>query len=206
MAVADLYNIKKEKIREINVDDEIFSAEIRPHLYYDVIKWQLACRRKGTACTKDRSQVAYSTRKLYRQKGTGRARRGSRKSPLLKGGGVVFGPKPKDFSYNLPKKVRKGALCSALSQKMKEGKILFLDEILLEIPKTKQIIKFMGLFEIKNALFIDRDNRPLSLSCRNLSNAKMLDVQGLNLYDLLKYDTLVLTLNALQTITGVLKK
>lgn len=206
MGTVDVYNISREKVGEVELADEIFFAPVREHLFWEVVKWQQACRRSGTANTKTRGSVAGSTRKLYRQKGTGRARRGDIKSPLLRGGGVVFGPHPRDFSYKLPKKVRKAALIAALSQRCKENRLVVVDRMDLPEVKTRRMVEFLEKFEIENALIVDQKNRHLYLSARNIPNVKVLPVEGLNVFDILKHDTLILTRQAVAGIEGRLKK
>jgi len=165
-----------------------------------VIRAQLLSRRKGSASTRDRGEVHGSTRKLFRQKGTGRARRGSVKSPLLRHGGVAFGPKPKDWSVKIPKKVKRIALKSALSGRVRENGLFVLESAKLEKPSTKAISRFLQATGDQSALIVDTDNRVLSLSCRNLPQAKYLDAAGLNLFDVLKYNRVFLTPEALEII------
>jgi len=155
---------------------------------------QMACRRRGTACTKHRSDITGSKRKMYRQKGTGNARKGSVKSPILVGGGVAFGPKPRDYSYKLPKKVVRQALISALSQKFKEGKVLVLDNLKLPEIKTKNVVKHLNKLEASSALIIEnQENDNLWMSARNVPDIKVLPPVALNLYDILSYEKLVFT-------------
>lgn len=200
MTVLDVYNINREKVSQIEVDETIFSAEIKEHLFYEIIRAQLANRRAGTACTKTRGEVSGGGRKPWKQKGTGRARSGSSRSPIWRGGGVVFGPKPRDYSYQVPKKVKRVALCSALTKKLKEEKLLVVDKIELSEIKTKVFKDIMAKLATSRTLIIDDENRNLSLSARNLPNVKVLLPQGLNLYDILYYDGLLITLQGLEKI------
>ena len=124
MTILDVYNINKEKVTQVEVDERIFDAEVKEHLFYEIIRAQLANRRSGTACTKTRGEVSGGGRKPWKQKGTGRARAGSSRSPVWRGGGVSFGPKPRDYSYTVPKKVKRIALCSALTKKRREEKLI----------------------------------------------------------------------------------
>jgi large subunit ribosomal protein L4 len=164
---------------------------------------QLACRRAGTASAKRRGEVSGSTRKLFRQKGTGRARRGDIKSPLLRGGGVVFGPKPRSYAYRLPKKVRKLALKMALSSKLQENSLIVLDGLELDAVKTKGFLQVTGALNLTNALFVtDTRNEKLELSSRNVPNFKVLRSEGLNVYDILKYKNLVLLEPVINHIEG----
>ena len=205
MATIDVYDIKKKKVGELELADEVFGAEVREHLFWEVVKWQQASRRGGNASTKTRSEIRGSTRKLFKQKGTGRARRGSMKSPMLRGGGTCFGPKPRDFSYTLPKKVKKQALISALSRRNAEGGLIVVDKLELPEIKTRQVTSFLGTFSLDNVLVVDHANREFYLSGRNIKNVKVLQVEGLNVFDILKHDKLVLTTQAVAAIEGRLK-
>ncbi|RLA94645.1 MAG: 50S ribosomal protein L4 [Deltaproteobacteria bacterium] len=203
MATADLYNLQREKVGEVELRDEIFQAPVKPHLFYEVVKWQLAKRRRGTACTKTRAEVSGGGRKPWRQKGTGRARVGSIRSPLWRGGGVIFGPKPRDYSYPLPKKVRKAALKAALSLRFKEGRVLVLDSFELPEMKTKRFIEAMerlGLKGEKVLIVIDGKDEVLERSARNVPWAKVLRCEGLNVFDVLYHPNLLIVLPALQRI------
>lgn len=206
MPLVDIYDFERNKVGEMELPDDIFGVESKPHLYYDVIRAQLLSHRRGTVCTKDRSMVSGSTRKIYRQKGTGRARHGDDKSPIFRRGGVVFGPKPRDWEIKIPKKVKRAALLSALSDRVREGHFVVLNEITLPKPHTKDIARFLKQFEINSVLFVDEENEELSLSCRNIPTAKYLNVAGLNLFDILKYDHLVITKRAVEMIEGRMRQ
>ena len=205
MPTVEVIDLTGMKVGEQELSEEVFGAPDRSYLYGEVIRAQLLSRRKGTASTLTRAEVSYSTKKLFRQKGTGRARRGSRKSPLLRHGGVVFGPKPRDWSIKLPKKVRKLALRSALSGKVREGMLKVLSSGRMEEPKTRRIFEFLKAANSDSALIVDVDNRNLSLSCRNLPMVKYLDVKGLNLFDVLKYKMVFVTPEAVKLIEERLK-
>jgi len=205
MATVDVFNMEREKVGELELSDEVFGAGVSEHLFWEVVKWQQAGRRSGTACTKTRAEIRGSTRKLFRQKGTGRARRGSVKSPLLRGGGTAFGPRPRDFSYTLPKKVRKKGLRAALSRRSAESGLIVVDKLELPEIKTRRVVEFLRTFELDSALIVDHDNRSFYLSGRNIPGVKVLHVQGLNVFDILKYDKLVLTRQAVAAIEGRLK-
>jgi large subunit ribosomal protein L4 len=193
MPKLDVYNANKEKVGEIELSEAVFGAEVKPHLLHEVVVWQLAKRRAGTACTKTRAEVRGGGRKPWRQKGTGRARSGSRRSPLWRGGGTTFGPRPRDYSYNVPKKVRKAALKSALSDKLSEEKLLVLQGFGLEEIKTKAFAEVLGRFDIKNALVITADaDEVLEKSSRNIPGVKVLRAEGLNVYDIMRHDRLML--------------
>jgi large subunit ribosomal protein L4 len=207
MPVVDVVNLKKERVGQVELSDEIFAAEIKPHLVHEVVVAQLASRRAGMACTKTRSQISGTTRKPFRQKGTGRARAGSFKSPLRRGGGVIFGPKPKDYSRRPPKKVRRGALTSVLSAKLQDNELVVLEDFNLEEIKTKRFLEAMNALELPSAVVvIQGPSEPLEKSSRNLQTFKVLRADGLNCYDLLKYRHLVLLQNCLPKIEERLLK
>lgn len=205
MAKVDVFDMGKNKVGEMDLSDEIFATPVKEHLFWEAVRWQQAKARTGTVSTKGRSEVRGSTRKLFKQKGTGRARRGSIKSPLLRGGGVVFGPKPRDFSYTLPKKVRRKALACALSRRNEENALFVVDSMELPEVKTRGVQQFLKVFGLTSALIVDQDNRALYLSGRNLKDVTVLPVQGLNVLDVLKHDSLVLTRQAVEAIEGRLK-
>lgn len=207
MATLPVYDMSKTEVDSIDVQDEIFAAEVNRHLFYEVIKWQLAKRRQGTAKTKGRSEVRGGGAKPYRQKGTGRARQGSRRAPNHVGGGVVHGPRPRSYDYSLNKKVRKGAIRSALSLRASEQKLLVLRDLDFETPKTKEAAKVFQALANGNALILDTlQNRNLELSVRNLPKVKLLDVDGINLFDLLKHEYLVVTEPTVRKLEGALAK
>ena len=195
-----------EKVREIDLDDTVFGCEVKPHLLHDVVVWQLANRRAATAKTKSRSEVSGGGAKPYRQKGTGRARAGTNRSPLWRHGGVIFGPNGRKYGPKLPKKVRNKALCSALSMKLQENVMKVVDTITLEQPKTKLFAAALSSLGMDNSLVVTGNMNPdVSLASRNLRAAKMLDVRGLNVYDILKYKGLVMDTEAVQYIEERLK-
>ena len=203
MALVDVLNRKAEKVSQAELPDAIFSIPVKSNVLHEVVTMQLASRRAGSASVKHRSDVRGSGRKLYRQKGTGRARRGDVKSPLLRGGGSVFGPDPRSYAYKVPKKVRRMALKMALSSKLKEDKLLVLDELDLERIKTKDILEVMDALDTQNALIIiEKTNENLVLSARNVPGINVLKVEGMNVYDILKHKNLVLLESALKSIEG----
>jgi len=205
MAKADLLNIKAEKIGEIEIKDEVFNCEVKPHLIHDVIKMQLANRRRGTASTKTRSDVKGSNKKPYRQKGTGRARLGTYKSPLMVGGGVVFGPHPRNYGYSLPKKVRKAALRSALTVRFTGSNMIVLDKLELDKISTKTFNGIMKTLNLTKPLFvISNRDEVVEKSARNIPYTKILRTEGLNVYDVIRHDQLVFTLDSLRKIEEVL--
>jgi large subunit ribosomal protein L4 len=205
MPKVDVYNGKNESISKVDLSPGVFDTEVKEHLYYDVVKMQLANRRKGTASTKSRNEVRGGGKKPYRQKGTGRARAGTIRSPLWRGGGVIFGPKPRDYSYKVTKKVRKTALRSALTQKFKDGKLLVVDDLGIDEIKTKKFVDVMNSLGLSQALIVVVEtDRNLSLSSRNVPGVKVLPAVGLNVYDVLRYDTLVIKKDAVDVIEKAL--
>jgi len=199
MAVTGLYNTKKEKVGEIELNDALFAVEIKPHILHDVVKMQLANRRAGTACTKTRVEVKGSSAKPFRQKGTGRARAGNRRSPLWRGGGTVFGPKPRSYAYKLPKKVRRLGLRMAISARFSEDNLVVLDDFQLDEIKTKKFISVMDTLEVGNALIvIPDDNEKLEKSARNVPGFKVLPSLGVNVYDILHYKNLIILQSSIE--------
>jgi len=205
MPKMDVYNSKREVVSNVNLSPAIFGAEVKDHLFYDVIRMQLANRRKGSASTKGRSEVRGGGKKPYRQKGTGRARAGSTRSPLWTGGGVIFGPKPKDYSYKVTKKVRKAALRSVLTKKLEDKKLIIVDGFDLNEIKTKNFLQIMKKLDFTKALIVipERDKN-LELSSRNVKEVKVLPAQGINVFDVLKYDKLVMTTAAIKVVEKAL--
>jgi large subunit ribosomal protein L4 len=203
MAVVNVINSKAQKVSQIDLVDTIFNIPVKGSVLHEVVTMQLAKRRSGSAAVKHRSDVKGSGRKLFRQKGTGRARRGDIKSPLLRGGGSTFGPDPRSYAYKVPKKVRRLALKMALSSKLKEEKLLVLNEFELDKIKTREFVKVMNALNTKNALIItEKKNENLELSARNVPQIKVLRVEGLNVYDILKYKNVVLLESSIKSIEG----
>ena len=193
MPVVDVYNLKREKVGEAVLPPEIYDVPLREHLVHEVVTAQLAGRRSGSASTKDRSQVKGTTKKPWRQKGTGRARAGSRKSPLWRGGGVVFGPKPRDYGFMPPKQVRRGALKVALTAKLKDSELMVVDAMDLQEVKTKNFVQAMAGLGLENALIVTPEsNENLEKSSRNVPGFKVLRSEGLNVYDVVRFRHLVL--------------
>jgi large subunit ribosomal protein L4 len=194
---------RNEAVGEMTLPADVFSGPVRRHLLYEVVRMQRANRRAGTAATKTRAFVRGGGKKPWRQKGTGRARAGSTRSPLWVGGATVFGPQPRDYSYRLPASARKAALCSALAAKVRDGKLLVLDNLNLEAPKTKLLVKLMADLQVKSALIVipTRDDT-LERAARNLPLIKVLRAEGANVYDLLRYDRLILTQDSVNALLG----
>ncbi len=206
MPVLNVYDIEKTKVAEIDLSDHVFGAEVNEHVLYEVVRMQRASRRQGTASTKTRNDVSGGGKKPWRQKGTGRARAGTSRSPLWRGGGTVFGPHPRDYSYTIPKKVRKAALKSALSVKVKEDRVIILRDFPMDEIKTKRFQEVLDRFALGTALFVlDEKNTILEKSSRNIKSVKMMRSEGINVFDLLKYDTLVLLEPAVKKIEGALQ-
>lgn len=206
MPTVDVYNISGEKVREIDLSDAVFATEMKPHLLHDVVVWQLANKRAATAKTKTRAEVSGGGVKPFRQKGTGRARAGSNRSPVWRHGGVVFGPNGRKYARKLPKKVRNQALKCALTMKLTENVMKVVDAIALDQPKTKLYANALGKLGMENSLVvIGNMSKDVSMASRNVNSSKMLDVRGLNIFDILKYKGLVLDLEAVQYIEERLK-
>jgi len=205
MATFDVLNLDKKKVSTIDLADEVFAGDVNEHLFYEVIKSQLASRRAGTHAVKNRSLVSGGGKKPYKQKGTGQARQGSTRASHWVGGGKAMGPKPRDYSYDVPKQVRRGALKSALSLRAKEQKLFILDNFQLAEIKTKQAIAALAKLGIENALIVDAgDNQTLAKSVRNLENFTFLPPEGLNLFDLLRHQAIILTVPTAKTIEAKL--
>jgi len=205
MARVDVLNIRGEKVGDVEISDAIFMCEVKPHLIHDVIRMQRANHRQGTASTKTRKDVSGGGRKPYRQKGTGRARQGSSRSPLQVGGGTVFGPHPRDYSYTLPKKVRKSAVKSALTARHSESNMKIIDTLSLDRISTKAFYGIIKALKLTKPLFVvNGKDETVEKSARNIPYTKVLRVEGLNVYDVIRYEQLVLTLDALKKIEEVL--
>ncbi len=206
MPTVDVYNMAGDKVRDIDLSDTVFASEVKPYLLHDVVIWQLANRRAATAKTKTRREVSGGGAKPFRQKGTGRARAGSNRSPVWRHGGVSFGPNGRKYDSKLPKKVREQALRSALSMKLQENVMKVVEAVTLENPKTKLYADALGTLGMENTLVVMGNmDRDMSMASRNHSASKMLDVRGLNVYDILKYKGLILDLEAVQYIEERLK-
>jgi large subunit ribosomal protein L4 len=202
MPVVDIVNLNREKVSEVELSDAVWGVPVRVSVLHQVVCAQLASRRQGTASTKGRSEIRGSGRKPFRQKGTGRARAGTKKSPLWRGGGITFGPKPRSYEQKVPKKVRRLALCMALTDKYNSNKVVVLDEFLMQEIKTKRFVEAMQGLQIENALIlVHQDDVNMRKSSRNVPHIKVLRTDGLNVYDILKYENLVVLSSALEKIT-----
>lgn len=205
MALLDVYNVSGEKVSKRDIKEEIFNVSIREDLLHQVVRGQLANSRTGSASSKNRSMVNASTRKLWRQKGTGRTRVGAASSPIRRGGGVAFGPVPRDYSFKINKKVRKAALRMALTDKFKAGRIYLVDSLHLDEIKTRKLVEFLKKFELENVLIVtEKKDENLERSSKNIPNVKLLRAEGLNVYDVLSYESLLFVEPALGMIEGKL--
>ncbi|MCW8859874.1 MAG: 50S ribosomal protein L4 [Deltaproteobacteria bacterium] len=207
MATVAMYDQEKKQIGERELADTVFNTEVKEYLLHDMVRYQLAARRQGTAAVKNRSAVAGGGKKPYRQKGTGNARQGTIRAPHFVGGGVAFGPQPRSYAFKLNRKVKKAALCSALSARFQGEKIVVINDLTMDAISTKSFDQLMKRFELESVLIvIDQANPMVELSARNLRNVKVLRADGVNVYDILKYPNLVLTDSAINEIEGALEK
>ena len=207
MATVSIYDQDKKQVGERELAENVFNTEVKEYLLHDMVRYQLASRRQGTAATKNRSAVAGGSKKPYRQKGTGNARQGTTRAPHFVGGGAAFGPSPRSYNFKLNRKVKKSALCSALSARFQADKLVVVKELSMEKISTKSFGQLVKRFELDGALFIiDQADSIVELSARNLHNVKVLRADGMNVYDILKYPNLVLTDAAVNEIEGALEK
>jgi large subunit ribosomal protein L4 len=205
MARIAVYDMNRNQVSERDIADEIFNVDVKGYLIHDMVRYQLAARRQGTADTKGRSEVSGGGRKPYKQKGTGNARQGSIRAPHFVGGGTVFGPTPRDYSFKLNRKVKKAALKSALSVRFKEEKLTVLSALKLDKISTSDFSDVLDRFELANALVvIDGADPNVELSARNLQHVKVLRAEGVNVYDVMRYRHLVLTEGAVAHLEGAL--
>ncbi len=200
----DVCDAQGQVIRQTDLPEAVFGAEVKEHLLHEVVRYQLAKRRQGTAHTKTRSAVRGGGTKPWRQKGTGRARAGSRRSPLWRGGGTVFGPMPRSYAYTMPKKKRRVALCSVLSLKVRENAFRIIERFDIQQPKTREVVQMVKYFtdQRKVLLLVSEPHESLHLSARNIPDVKVLPVAGLNVYDLLHYTTVICAEEAIERIVG----
>jgi large subunit ribosomal protein L4 len=193
MSTVDIVNTKNEKVGEIELSEKVFDLDVKQHLLHDVVRQQRAAKRAGNACTKTRVEVRGGGAKPWRQKGTGRARAGTNNSPIWRGGGVTFGPKPRDYSFKLNRKVRKQALSMAMSARLQEGNLVIVDEFVMDAIKTQDFVSIMKGFDFENCLVItDGSNENVNKSARNVNGFKVLSTEGLNVYDILLHKKLML--------------
>ncbi len=204
MANVSVYNIEGKEVGSVELNDAIFGVEINEHLVHMAVVNQLANNRQGTQSAKTRSEVSGGGRKPWRQKGTGHARQGSIRAPQWKGGGVVFAPKPRDYSFKMNKKEKRIALFSSLTSKVNDKKLIVLDNFNLDEAKTKKFVKVMDNLKVTKALVVlEGDNKNVVLSGRNIPAVKVLPINGINTYDIMKYETLVCTKAAIEKLQEV---
>jgi large subunit ribosomal protein L4 len=198
MAKVDVFNLKRQKVGDLDLSDEVFGVEVKEQLLHEVVVAQLASRRQGTRAAKERSAVAGSSKKIFKQKGTGRARHGSIRAPIFVGGGRAHPPKPQDWSYRPPRRVRTSALKSALSLLVKEGRLTVLENIDLGEIKTKKLAGVLETLKTPTSALVvdDKSNENLRLSIRNMEHSQFLPPEGVNVYDLLRYQHLILSKTA----------
>ena len=205
MAKFDVYSLDRKKTGEIDLKDEVFAAPVNEHLFYEVVKAKLASDRSGTHAVKNRSLVSGGGKKPWRQKHTGRARQGSTRASQFVGGGKAMGPKPRDYAYDVPRKVRKAALRSALALRNQEQKLLIVDRWAPDAPKTSAAAEVLEKLGVKRALVVDgAENVALARSLRNLAGSDFLATQGLNVYDVLGHEFLVLTADSARKVEEAL--
>jgi large subunit ribosomal protein L4 len=193
MSTVNVVNTRNEDVGQVELNDNVFNLEVKEYILHDVVRMQRAARRSGNACTKTRVEVSGGGAKPWRQKGTGRARAGTRTSPVWRGGGVTFGPKPRDYSFKLNRKVKQQALAMAMSARLQENNLIVLDDFAMEAIKTKDFVGVMKALDIENGLIvIDGDAETLKKSSRNANGFKVLPSEGLNVYDVLLHKKLVL--------------
>jgi large subunit ribosomal protein L4 len=206
MASITVYDMKKNKVSDLEISDAVFNADVKEYLIHEAVKVQLANRRAGTVSVKSRSEVAGSGKKPFKQKGTGGARQGCKRAPQYPGGGVAFGPQPKDYDLTMNKKTRKAALRSALSLLFKENKLTVVNSLALDAISTKSFVSILNTFDIVKTLVVtDERCTNLELSARNVKHVKVLGPQGLTVYDMLKYKNIIFTQDAVKVVEGVLQ-
>lgn len=207
MPKLNVKNLKNEQVGEIDLSDSIFGAEVKEHLLHEVVRMQLNRRRSGTACAKERNAVSGGGSKPYRQKGTGRARQGTITAPNHVGGGIVFGPRPRSYEFTPPKKVRRGAMVSALSLAAKEDRLIIVEDFELQEIKTRFLAEALKGLGVEKGLLVDgKDNETLTKSARNLAKCSVLPPEGLNVYDILRHDHLVISKSAVLQLQEKLEK
>ena len=203
MPTVDVYNTEKKKVGEVELSETIFGTEVKEHLFYAAVRYQMAARRSGTHATKGRTQVSGGGKKPYRQKGTGRARQGTRRAVQFRGGGVVHGPHNRSHAHDLPKKVRAAALKSALSRRTEENALTVFDAFQMDEIKTKAFVAVMNKFEFEDLLLVLHEkDETVARSARNIPGVKVLPVAGLNVYDILDHKNLALTTSAVDAVVA----
>jgi large subunit ribosomal protein L4 len=209
MATIDVVNLENKKAGSLDLSSAIFETEVREHLYHAEVRRQLAERRAGTHSTKNRALVSGGGAKPYRQKGTGRARQGTTRAPQFAGGGVVFGPVPREHQHKLPKKVRRAALLSALSQRLGDSALTVVEDLEVEEYNTRRIVEILGalgLADVSLLIVIDEPNPKVEASARNLPRVSVVRAEGVNVYDLLRHEKVLLTKSAIAKIEARLSR
>lgn len=205
MPTVDVYNVAREVTGQLELSDSVFGVPVKSHVLHEVVVYQLAKRRAGTVKTKGRSDVSGGGKKPWRQKGTGRARSGTSRSPIWRGGGTIHGPQPRDYEMRVPKKVRRLALKMALSQKVLDESFTVLDELKLEAIRTKDFVSLLGRFELgKTLVVLPGPDEIIEKSARNIPNVKVMRSEGLNVYDLLDYRAVILSRECVERIEEAL--
>lgn len=200
-----LYNMQGQQIGEVELSDSVFGVEVKPEVMHQVVVNYLANQRVGTASTKTRGEVRGGGRKPWRQKGTGRARHGSIRSPLWRKGGIVFGPKPRSYKYTLPKKLKRLALKSALSAKVRDNEIIVVDKLTMDVPKTKEMVKILTNLNAntKSLIVLDSPDINVVKSARNIPGVTTTTANTLNVYDILNHEKLIMTMDAVKRVEEV---
>jgi large subunit ribosomal protein L4 len=197
----DIVNIEGKKVGELALADAVFGAKVKDYLLWELVKAQRAAKRAGTHSTKTRANVRGGGKKPYKQKGTGNARQGSTRAPNHVGGGKVFGPHPRDYSYTVPRKVKRAALVSALSLRAQEKKLVIVDKLSFDAPKTKRLVGILKALGVESALLVDsKTNTNLSKSAANLPSSRYIAPEGLNVYDILRHPGLIIAVDAIKQV------
>lgn len=205
MPTVPVYNIQGSQVGEIALNDQVFGAKVNKALLHEAVTMQLASRRLGTVAVKTRSMVRGGGRKPWRQKGTGQARHGSRRSPIWTGGGIIFGPMSRDYGFNLPKKARRQALRSALSAKVEAGELIVVDSLSISEPKTKTMVNILEKLRANKAIIVTVEREDtVNKSARNIPGVITLSSDGINVYDLLAHEHLVITKDAVSKVEEAL--
>ncbi len=205
MAIVDVFDINKKIVGQLEVSDAVFNTDVKEYLIHEAVKVQLANRRAGTAAVKNRSAVSGSGKKPFKQKGTGGARQGCKRAPQYPGGGVAFGPQPKTYNLRMNKKARRAAICSALSMLFKENKLTVFDNLDLDSISTKKFVGLLNSFDLNKALVIADAGKNLELSARNVKDVRLLKPEALNIFDIMKFQNLMLTQDAVRKMEGALQ-
>lgn len=204
--IIEVLDKKGAKVSQLELDDAVYGAPVKEHLFYEVVRMQMANRRAGTASTKTKGEVSGGGVKPWKQKGTGRARSGSNRSPLWRHGGTCFGPRPRDYSYKIPRKVMRQALLNAVMLRAKDGGLKLFETLELDAPKTKLALEVLSKGNHRKALVvIDGRNENLELAVRNLKDYKVIDARGLNVYDVLDYEGLYITKSAFEKVEAMVQ-